>query len=208
MNKNSPALRSHSFVNLLKQFNLPDKSVLDIGSSEGDFLQHFGLGSVGVTIIPEHVETARQHGLKVVTGNIEDPAFTLPQKFDVVWANNLFEHMNAPHLFLMKVKEFLKPNGFLILGVPVIPTISPLTRLTKFRGAYAASHVNFFTRKTLMETLRYAGWSVEEARLFRFGNKTLDSLLNPIAPHMYVVARQNKEWAYAHKRLLSLEGYH
>ncbi len=203
----SPALSSRSFIHLCNQYQLEKKSVLDIGSSEGDFLQHFGPNSVGVTIIPEHVMAAQANGLTVILGNIEDPVFALPEKFDAVWANNLFEHMNAPHLFLMKVKEFLKPDGFLILGVPVLPYISPLLRLKKFRGAYASSHVNFFTRRTLIETVRFAGWEVEEARLFRFQHKYIDTLLNGISPHIYIVARPNPDFKYAHKRLLSLERY-
>ncbi|MEX2027968.1 MAG: class I SAM-dependent methyltransferase, partial [Candidatus Curtissbacteria bacterium] len=86
---------SHSFSNLLELYQLAGKKVLDIGSSEGEFLKHFGTRSVGVTIIPEHVEAARKNGLTVVLGNIEDPTFTLQDKFEAVWANNLFEHMNA-----------------------------------------------------------------------------------------------------------------
>lgn len=199
---------SHSFANLKNLYTLDEKPVLDIGSSEGEFLKHFGPGSVGITIIPEHVEMAREEGLKVVLGNIEDQTFTLPEKFQVVWANNLFEHMNAPHLFLTKIKEFLEPDGRVILGVPVIPFFSFLTRFKKFRGAYASSHVNFFTRRTLIETLLFAGYRVEEARLFRFNNPLLDALLNPIAPHMYIVARPDENFTYSRKRMLSLKGYH
>ncbi len=198
---------SHSFSNLLKMYGLSTKSVLDIGCSEGHYLQCFGEGSVGVTIIPEDVEAGKQKGLQIVLGNIEDPTFSLSQKFDVVWANNLFEHLNSPHPFLMRVKEFLKSEGMLILGVPVIPSLSWLTRFKKFRGAFAVSHVNFFTRRTIRETVRFAGWEVEEARLFRFKNPLLDSLLNFITPHVYVIARPKQDFKYAHKRLLSLEGY-
>lgn len=199
--------RSRTFRNLRERLGLGRKAVLDVGSSEGHYLACFGPGSVGVTIIPEHVEEAARRGLHVEMRNVEDPGFGMEGKFDAVWANNFFEHMNAPHLFLAKMREQLGDGGMLVLGVPVIPFFSFLTRHRKFRGAFAVSHVNFFTRRTLVETVRAGGWDVREARLFYFSSPLLDSLLNPVAPHIYVVATPTKGFAYAHKRLRSLEGY-
>lgn len=198
---------SRVFSNIVRKFGLDAKAVLDVGCSEGHHLQCFGKGSVGVTIIDEHVKAGRDRGLTIVNKNVEDPAFSMDKKFDVVWANNFFEHMNAPHLFLAKMREQLKPDGLLILGVPIFPYFSWLTYFKKFRGVYAVSHVNFFTRKTLIETVRAGGWDIVEARLFYFKNSFLDTLLNLIAPHMYVVAHPRQNFAYAEKRLKSLRGY-
>lgn len=198
---------SRIFRHIRKSFDLDKKSVLDVGCSEGQYLQTFGPGSVGVTIIPEHVAAAQKKGLSVVLGNVEDSTFNLNKTFDIIWTNNLFEHLHAPHLFLAKMREHTKEDGLLILGVPVIPFFSFLTRFKKFRGAYAVSHVNFFTRKTLIETVRVAGWEVREARLFYMKNSFLDSFFNLIAPHIYIVATPKKDFQYAEKRLLSLKGY-
>ncbi len=140
--------------------------------------------------------------------NVEDSAFSLNKKFDAIWANNLFEHLESPHPFLMKMRECVTSDGVLILGVPVIPWLSFLTRFKKFRGAFAVSHVNFFTRRTIIETTRAAGWQVKEARLFYFSNPFLDWCMNLIAPHIYVVATLDPDFKYADKRLLSLAGYH
>lgn len=199
---------SRTFRHLCSRFNLGAKKVLDVGSSEGHYLANFGPGSVGVTIIKEHVAEAASRGLNVVLKNVEDPTFAMDQTFEVVWANNFFEHMNAPHLFVTKMRDQLNEDGVMILGVPVIPFFSFLTRFRKFRGAYAASHVNYFTRQTLIDTVRAGGWEVQEARAFYFSSSLLDSLLNPIAPHLYIIATPTKGFTYAHKRLLSLEGYH
>lgn len=198
---------SRTFSNIVEKFKLDEKSVLDIGCSEGHYLQCFGEGSVGVTIIEEHVKEAKKRNMHVVLKNIENPKFSMNKKFDIVWANNIFEHMNSPHLFLTKMREQLIQDGILILGVPIIPYFSKLTRLKKFRGAYAVSHVNFFTRKTLIETVRSGGWDVKEARLFYMKNSFLDSLFNLIAPHMYIIATPNPNFKYPKKRLLSLKGY-
>ena len=172
------------------------KIVLDVGCSEGHHLQYFGIGSLGVTIIEEHARAAKGRGINVVLKNAEDPDFSLGKTFDAIWANNLFEHMNAPHLFLMKMREQLKQDGILILGVPVIPYFLWLANFKKFRGAYAVSHVNFFTRKTLVETVKAGGWIVKEARSFYAGNSIIDCFFNLIAPHIYVVAFPNPDFVY------------
>jgi len=199
--------QSRIFCNLVRRFKLDKKVVLDVGCSEGHHLQCFGEGSVGVTIIKEHVQEAKEKGLKVVLKNAEDPSFSMDKKFDVVWANNLFEHLNTPHLFLRKMSEQVQQDGILILGVPVIPYFSWLTHLKKFRGAYAVSHVNFFTRKTLMKTVKASGWTIREARLFYIANPILDNFFNLIAPHIYIIATPKHDFKYHQKRLRSLQGY-
>ncbi len=198
---------SRVFTNIRTLFELDKTSVPDVGCSEGHYLACFGPDSMGLTIIDEHVEIAKEYGLNVINKNVEDPDFSLDKTFDAVWANNFFEHMESPHQFLIRMKKCLKPDGVLILGVPVLPYLPLLTRLKKFRGAYAASHVNFFYRKSLIETVRYAGWDVHEARLFYFKNPILDYFMNLIAPHIYVVATPKENFKYAEKRLKSLRGY-
>ncbi len=199
--------KSRVFSNIIDAFSLDNKSVLDIGCSEGHHLACFGAGSIGITIIPAHVEEGKKRGLTILEKNVEDERFELAETFNAIWANNIFEHLNQPHPFLMKMRNVLKDDGILILGVPVIPFFSFLTYFKKFRGAYAVSHVNFFTRKTLIETVRAAGWHVHEARLFYMRNAFLDSFFNLIAPHIYVVASAQPDFKYARKRLRSLEGY-
>lgn len=200
--------KSRVFSHILTTFSLDKKKVLDVGCSEGHHLACFGKSSVGITIIPTHVEEGKKRGLTILEKNVEDAHFMLPDTFDAIWANNIFEHLNQPHPFLMNMRKVLKDDGVLILGVPVIPFLSFLTRFKKFRGAYAVSHINFFTRKTLIETVRAAGWHVHEARLFYMKNAFLDSFFNLIAPHIYVIATARPDFKYAHKRLLSLKGYH
>lgn len=198
---------SRVFSNLIDLFQLDTRKVLDVGCSEGHHLQCFGSESVGVTIIEEHVQKAEEKGLRVIQKNVEDPHFDVGEHFDVVWANNLFEHLHSPHLFLVKMRDVINSNGTLILGVPVIPHLSFLTRFKKFRGAYAVSHINFFNRRTLIETVRAGGWIVHEARLFYMKSSLLDWLFNLIAPHIYIIASPDPNFSYPEKRLRSLKGY-
>ena len=198
---------SKTFKNIVMQLALNKRAVLDIGCSYGEFLIHFGTGSTGVTIAKEEVAYGKEKGLDIRYGNIEDGDFLVKEKYDAVFANNLFEHLYSPHGFLYKVRDYLKPQGILILGVPCIPKIVSLLKIRKFRGSLAVAHINFFTRDTLIKTVERAGYRVQTARGFRFRNKILDHLLDPIYPHFYVVAQLDTSFGYSEKRMKELAGY-
>lgn len=199
--------RSKTFSNIVRTYSLDTKAVLDIGCSYGEFLAHFGRGSLGITITEEEVVYGKTKGLDIRYGNIEADDFTITKKFDAIFANNIFEHLYSPHAFLRRAAKYLNEDGVLILGVPCIPTLSFLMRFKKFRGSLAVAHINFFTRKTLTLTVKKGGWRVLAMRGFRIKNATLDRLLNPIYPHFYVVAAPDSEFAYGQKRMKELKGY-
>lgn len=198
--------KSKTFKNILDKFDLRNKRVLDIGCSNGEFLSRFGGGSVGLTVSREEMEEGRSRGLDLRVINIETE-YLDEGVFDYIFANNIFEHMQSPHNFLIKIKKHLKPGGRLIFGVPCVPYFTPLVHSRKFRGSLASLHINFFTRFTLVKTVQYAGWNIIEVRGFHFGNSLLDHLLDPIYPHFYAVAEPKTDFKYAEKRLRELEGY-
>ena len=199
--------KSKTFKHIRETYDLKNKSVLDIGCTYGEFLAHFGKNSVGVTIVQEETDYAVKHNLDVITGNIEDNNFSIDKKFDVIFANNLFEHLYSPHNFLVKVKKNLNSGGVLILGVPCIPKISSLMKIKKFRGSLASNHINFFTYETLVKTVERAGWNVQLCRSFHFKNTFIDKIMQFIVPHFYVVATPNPSFEYPWKRKKELVGY-
>ena len=198
---------SKTFKNIVKIFELDKKSVLDIGCSFGEFLTHFGKRSVGITIMKEEVNYGKKKGLNILYGNIESDDFVLNENFDVIFSNNLLEHLYSPHDFLCKIKKYLKPGGILILGVPCIPKIVSLVNLNKFRGSMAEAHINFFTKDTLEKTVERAGYIILEIRGFHFRNKIIDKFLNLIYPHFYVIAKPDYNFKYTEKRMRELVGY-
>lgn len=115
--------------------------------------------------------------------------------------------MYSPHNFLCKIKQYLKPNGILILGVPCIPKIVSLFHINKFRGSLAVAHINFFTRDTLIKTVERGGWKPIVTRGFHFANKIIDYSLVLIYPHFYVVATPDPDFKYFEKRMKELVGY-
>ena len=193
---------SRTFRNICDLFSLRNKKVLDIGCGHGHYLRHFGKGSVGVTTARDEVIFGQENKLNIVFGNAEYLGETnFNTVFEAFWANNLFEHLLSPHAFLMNLKKLAKDNALVILGVPVVPKASSLLNLKWWRGPLASNHVNFFTHTTLRLTAEYAGWEVVSTRPFIFKNYFLDRLIRPLAPHMYIVAKNKPEFKYPPKKV-------
>ena len=192
---------SGTFRRIVNCFNLSHKKVLDLGCGYGEYLSHFGKGSLGITTSREEVGVGEGRSLDIRFGNAEFlEEISLPVGIEAVWANNLFEHLLSPHAFLMKLKKNVVPDGLLILGVPVVPKVTALMSLGRFKGALASNHINFFTKKTLALTTERAGWCVLEARPFWFSPAWLDRLFVPLAPHLYVVAKNDAGFKYPEKK--------
>ncbi len=193
---------SITFGNILGTFKLPERKVLDLGCGYGEYLKLFGKGSVGITTTNEEVVFGKENNLNIKFGNVEKiESLSLDTNFDVIWANNLFEHLLSPHAFLMKIKTISHKDTVIILGVPVVPKIVSLINNKYFRGVLASNHINFFTHTTLKLAVERAGWEVEEVRPFFLKNYYLDLILRPFAPHLYVVAKNNPNFQYAPKKI-------
>ena len=157
---------------------------------------------MGITSTIEEVEFGKARNIRIVRGNVElIQDLKIQESFEGIWANNLFEHLLSPHSFLMKLKTVSQDKTLLVLGVPTVPRIAQLMSITKFRGALAAAHINFFTRETLQLTVERAGWNVQDVRPFIFKNRLLDSVASFFAPHLYVVAYNDASFIYPEKKL-------
>lgn len=199
---------SKTFQRIIRSFGLGQKKVLDLGCGFGEYLALFGPGSMGITTNPEEKSFGKEKGLSVILGNIEElEKIEIKGSFDIIWANNFFEHILSPHSFLSKLRNYSQRDTKLILGVPVIPFFSSvLFFVPKFRGALASNHISFFTKKTLLLTVERSGWKIIETRPFIVEFAPLDRLLGVFAPHLYVVACKNESFAYGKKKLQEWNG--
>ncbi len=198
-NRFEPVTNSRVFKRICESLNLGRMKVLDLGCAYGEHLVHFGQDSTGITTTLEEVEFGKKKNLRIEYGNAE--ALELAERFDAIWANNLFEHLASPHGFLVKLKKHSHSNALLILGVPVVPRIASLMKHSKFRGALAVAHINFFTKETLKLTVERAGWRVKEVRPYYLGNRWLDTVLGAFSPHLYVIAQNDVDFRYHEKKL-------
>jgi SAM-dependent methyltransferase len=131
--------------------------VLDIGCSEGSFLDLFRQAGWACTGIEPsaYAAFARQHyGLNVHRGVFEAIEVS-PASFDLVTALRVLEHVAEPRLVLQRVGTILRPGGRLYLEVP--DAWKPRHRLDEFLGA---QHLRLFTAGSLTQLLQSAGFGV------------------------------------------------
>ena len=97
---------------VIKEYNLDNKRVLDVGCGHGHCLIHFGEGSVGIEIREEYVKFAKAIGLNVVKCDIDEGLEKIPNEyFDAIWCSDILEHTNSPHIVLNNLNLKLKWGG-------------------------------------------------------------------------------------------------
>lgn len=108
--------REYDSLNALEGLN-----ILDIGCGGGlvsESLARMGATVTGVDADTNAIETARAHaeetGLEI-TYKAEDAA-NIDQRFDVVCALEIVEHVTDPDSFIRLCKDKLKPEGLLIMS--------------------------------------------------------------------------------------------
>lgn len=102
-----PELDIQDFV---KQHNLADKRVLEVGSGTG-YLQDIVADYTGLDISP----SARRHYHKpFVAASATDMPFA-DGTFDAIWTINVLEHVPNPESALNEMRRVLKPGGVLFL---------------------------------------------------------------------------------------------
>jgi 2-polyprenyl-3-methyl-5-hydroxy-6-metoxy-1,4-benzoquinol methylase len=97
--------------------------ILDVGSGAGYFLRIAKkLGAVEQGVEPSQyaANLAQKQGLNVFHGTLEDFARQdgTKNKFDIITANHVIEHVPDPVETLQTMKQFLAPGGFIWIAVP------------------------------------------------------------------------------------------
>lgn len=152
----------------------PGSRVLELGCASGYLgraLIEKGCRVTGVEFDPAAAREARQNGLEVKEGSLEDPRFraSFSDKYDFVLATDVLEHLREPALVLEDFKRWIGPGGHAIISVPNIATWAIRCQLF-FRGDFEyqetgildRTHVHFFTWRTLHKLLDQQEWTILE----------------------------------------------
>ena len=135
--------------------------LLEIGCATGEFLElaeKAGFEAVGIDASMLYADFAKQKGLNVRHGRTEQ-CLKQGETFDVIAMFHLIEHIPEPKTFLEQIKAHLKDDGLLFV---VCPNLDSTTR--KPFGYWHSNfqqpdHLMFFTKDTLTDLLRRAGFS-------------------------------------------------
>ena len=143
-----------------KQLIFPGMSVLDLGCNEGEFLSKLDrrIKKVGVERNRIAVTRGRKKyknlNLKLINSDIE--SFTYPGKFDLVTMFHILEHLTWPVAVLRKIRTLLKPEGRLLIEVPILE--NEIT--TDIHWFFSGQHTTHFTKNSLENCLALAGYKI------------------------------------------------
>lgn len=128
--------------------------LLDLGCSSGDFLaaaKSLGFQVEGLEPAPQAAETARNKGLTVHIGRIEDQNLAL-NSFDAITLFEVIEHIADPVSLLNHCQKILKPGGIMMIGTG--NTQSWTAKIMKHRWDYFdmakhGGHISFYNRESI-----------------------------------------------------------
>jgi SAM-dependent methyltransferase len=136
--------------------------VLDIGCATGALLLYLrgrGWRVTGVEISPSAGYAREKHGLDVRSLPLEENHFP-PDKFDLVLASHLIEHLNAPGSFVREAYRVLRPGGRFMVTTPNIAGFQARLFGGRWRSAIF-DHLYLFSARTLQALLSGAGFIIE-----------------------------------------------
>lgn len=131
--------------------------VLDIGAGSGEFLYlmtRLGYAAQGIEPNQGYGSFCRDDlGLLVTIATLDHIDFE-PASFDIISANHVVEHLRDPIASLRRTRNWLSPEGILVIEVPNAEATYHAPR-TRFHFA----HLYNFTVETLVETGKRAGFT-------------------------------------------------
>jgi SAM-dependent methyltransferase len=141
--------------------------LLEIGCANGLFLdamRRVGSWHVqGVEVNEPAARYARERlGLDVVTGELADAEFP-DEAFDAVAMWDVLEHVHDPQATLHEIYRVLKPDGVLILRLPLLDSWDRRLFGRYWVGWDAPRHLTTFSLRTLRQMLRQASFCLEHA---------------------------------------------
>ena len=167
-----PVLRK-ILVNINKNTGFPRKKtyVLDIGCGNGEFcnfLSKIGFNVTGIDNSDTGINIAKENfpEIQFVNKCIYDLSpENLNKKFDIITAVEVIEHLAEPKKLLRKAKEYLHPDGYLIISTPFHGYLKNIFLSLfniwdkHFTVDWDSGHLRFFSEKTLKSLLKKEGFT-------------------------------------------------
>lgn len=148
--------------------------ILDIGCSSGNFAEYLldqkrCKEAYGIELFPEAAKIAETKLTKVYCGAVEDAIKNLPDNyFDIIFFNDVLEHLVNPEEILKTVKSKLTENGKIISSIPNIMYFMVIYRLImqqdfkyESSGVMDKTHLRWFTKKSIVRMFNNCGYQIQ-----------------------------------------------
>ncbi len=153
-----------------------NRTVLDVGCATGYLAQALNLQGCtvsGIEYDAEAAEEARPHLDHLVVGDVTTMDLAAEfgdRRYDVIVFGDLLEHLADPAPALARLTSLLAPGGSVVVSMPNVAHGSVRLALLQGRWDYQTlglldrTHIQFFTRRTLLDLLHGAGLTALEVR--------------------------------------------
>ncbi len=153
--------------------------ILEVGTSTGyltKILRDMGNHVIGVEIDEEAASIAEEYCDLMITGDVEAidlDEYLGPSSIDVAILGDVLEHLKSPADMLEKVREYLKPDGCIVVSIPNVCHGDVLLSLLKgdFRytpvGLLDQTHLRFFGFKNVVDLLTDGDYSITDVHTTR-----------------------------------------
>jgi SAM-dependent methyltransferase len=171
-------------------------SLLEIGAGQGKLGAAFaaqGIEYVGIEPVASEIDQGRKRHpeLKLIQASCyDDPEELRSKRFDLVYSNDIIEHLYEPRRIASFSRAHLKPGGMIVCGTPHYGSYlrNLLLSLTNrwdqhHNPLWDGGHIKFFSKSTLHQLWSQAGFTD-----FQWGE--LRSRRMPLMPmYLYCTAK-------------------
>lgn len=159
---NSPVAISHfkRIATIIKKKFLTNKNfkLLEVASNDGTFLKNFinskKIKVVGIDPSKYICKIAKKKIKDIINDffNLKSAAKIKKKygSFDLIYAANVFNHIDNPYIFLKNCKSILKKNGILIIE---IPDLDQLLKKVSFDTIYH-EHRNYYSKRSVIKVFK------------------------------------------------------
>ena len=166
-----PTLQNTSTAKFIQLIG-PRKRVLEVGCANGRLsaylTQELDCEVIGIEMNLEAVRRAELRGTSVINADVEKDALDrVTGLFDVITFGDVLEHLRSPGAVLLRCKDRLAENGFVLVSIPNVAHYR--VRLDLLRGRFDyqptglmdRTHLRFFTLRSARQLLIDAGYTIQ-----------------------------------------------
>lgn len=179
-------------VGYLNKYTKSERLVLEIGAGKGYFLRaalKAGFDAYGIEPSTRSYNVAsRILGDRVYKCTLEEmhvhPA--LNRKYDFIFLWHVLEHLQDPGQAVALMRRFLKPEGFMIIGVPNFDSYQSKVGKSNWYHLDPPRHLSHFTPRSIKSLMNGVQMNVEEIMHDSFFQNYLGEMVtlnNRILPH-------------------------
>ncbi|MGJ8667755.1 MAG: class I SAM-dependent methyltransferase [Patiriisocius sp.] len=166
------------------------KTALDVGCSNGEFgaaiKNKCGAEVWGIEPFEQFGKLAIDKLDTVFISSVEGAIEKLPNNyFDVIYFNDVLEHLLDPYSILEKLKIKLKSDGHVISSIPNIRYFRTFFKILfqgnwdyEDQGIMDRTHVRFFTKKSIVKMYENAGYTIVSHEGINGSKSLKPSLIN------------------------------